>query len=211
MVFPLPDTDDGLLSGQALGTILERLDKSDVCLIGPGLGRSEDIGKLVPAVVAASRIPLVLDADGINAVSGNIDILDEAGCPVILTPHPGEFKRLGGSRDSDRVSAARRFAAKHGCILVLKGHRTVTALPDGTAYINTTGGPAMAKGGTGDVLAGIITALIGQHFPIKDAVLAAVYLHGLSGNICAETLGEYSVVASDIIRTLPKAIKKVTE
>lgn len=211
MVFPLPCTDKGLLSGTALDIILKRLEASDVCLIGPGLGRSDAACKLVPAVLRHSAIPLILDADGINALSGNINVLDEAGCPVILTPHPGEFKRLGGDLTSDRQSAARRFAEKHNCILVLKGHRTVTALPDGTVYINTTGGPAMAKGGTGDVLAGIATSLIGQKFPIKDAVLAAVYLHGLSGDICANTLGEYSVTASDIIRSLPEAMKKVTE
>ncbi len=211
MAFPLPCSDSGALSGPALDVILERLKTCDVCLVGPGLGRSEAVGRIVCELVRQSRIPLVLDADGINALGGNIDILDEAGCPVILTPHPGEFRRLGGDLSSDRVSAARAFASSHGCILVLKGHRTVTALPDGTAYINTTGGPAMAKGGSGDVLAGMITALAGQKFPLKDAVLAAVYLHGSAGDICAERLGEYAVTASDIIRALPEAMKKVTE
>ncbi len=211
MVFPLPCTETGALAGTALDVILERLKTNDICLIGPGLGRSEAVEQIVCTVIRNSTIPLVLDADGINAVSGNIDILDEAGCPIILTPHPGEFKRLGGDLSMDRVHAAQQFASEHGCILVLKGHRTVTALPDGAAYINTTGGPAMAKGGTGDVLAGMTASLIGQNFPLKDAVLAAVYLHGLSGDICAETLGEYSVTATSITRTLPEAVKKVTE
>lgn len=217
MPFPLPCTAEGMLGGLAVYAILERLKKSDVCLIGPGLGRSQAIDDTVFSIIQTSTVPLVLDADGINAVSGNIDILDEASCPVILTPHAGEFKRLGGTiTDSsadvgggDRLSEARRIARDHRCILVLKGHRTITAMPDGSAYINTTGGPAMAKGGTGDVLAGMITSLIGQKFPIKDAVLAAVFLHGLAGDICTETDGDYSVSAGRIIETLPSAIKSV--
>ena len=210
MAFPLPCTDKGALDETALEAVLSRLEACDVCLVGPGLGRSEAVDTIVREVVRRARVPLILDADGINAVSGNIDILDEAACPLILTPHPGEFKRLGGDPAGNRVNEARRFAAAHGCILVLKGHRTVTAFPDGSAYINTTGGPAMAKGGTGDVLAGLLTALIGQKFPLKDAALAAVYLHGKAGDLCAKKLGEYSVTASAIIASLPEAIKHIT-
>jgi NAD(P)H-hydrate epimerase len=106
----------------------------------------------------------------------------------------------------DRLLAARTFAHTHKCILVLKGHRTITAFPDGTAYINTTGGPAMAKGGSGDVLAGMIASLMGQRFPLKDAVLTAVYTHGLAGDMCAAEYGEYSVTAGDIVAMLPKAL-----
>ena len=211
MVFSLPGTLGGALGAPAIDVIAERLKTADVCLLGPGLGRSEPVEAIVRDVVRASRVPLILDADGINALRGNIDILDEAACPVILTPHPGEFKRIGGDLSQDRVTAAREFALGHRCILVLKGHRTVTAMPDGTVFINTTGGPAMAKGGTGDVLAGMITALAGQKFPLKDAVLAAVYLHGLSGNLCAAAMGDYSVTATDIIAALPEAFKQVTE
>ena len=210
MSFPLPCTADGSLAGLAAYAILDRLKKADACLLGPGLGQSQSINEIVGAVLKNSQVPLILDADGINAVTGNIDILDEATCPVVLTPHTGEFKRLGtGLSVSNRLEEARRFAKGHGCIVVLKGHRTITALPDGTAYINTTGGPAMAKGGTGDVLAGMITSLIGQKFPIKDAVLAAVYLHGLAGDMCAARYGDYSVTAGSIISMLPRAIKSV--
>lgn len=216
MPFPLPCSAEGSIGGLAVYAILDRLKKADACLLGPGLGQSQSIGEIVCAVIKNSKVPLILDADGINAVAGNIDILDEAVCPVILTPHEGEFKRLtantstgGGDVSGSRLEAARQFATANGCILVLKGHRTVIALPDGTVYINTTGGPAMAKGGTGDVLAGMITSFAGQKFPIKDAVLAAVFLHGLAGDMCAEAYGEYSVMASTITAMLPQAIKSV--
>ena len=192
---------------------MDRISKSDVCLIGPGLGRTAHIREIVTSALKNSKIPLVLDADGINVVAENIDVLDEAACPIVLTPHDGEFARLAGFLPSDapggRLGAARRFAAEHGVVLVLKGHRTITALPDGSAYVNTTGGPAMAKGGSGDVLAGMITAFIAQRFPIKDAALAAVYLHGLAGDIAARRLGEYSVTASAIIEALPEAMASV--
>jgi NAD(P)H-hydrate epimerase len=208
MPFPLPDSAEGALGGLAVYAILDRLKRADAALIGPGLGRSQALSEIIFSVLRNSAVPVILDADGINAVAGNIDILDEIHAPVILTPHAGEFKRLGGEV-SDRLSEARRFAKEHGCILVLKGHRTITALPDGTACINTTGGPALAKGGTGDVLAGMITSFVGQKFPIKDAVLAAVYLHGLAGDLCENRYGEYSVSAGKLIDMLPEAIKTV--
>lgn len=209
IVFPLPDNNEGALAINAESTIQTHLSSCDVCLIGPGLGRSQEAFDVVRSVLRYASVPLIVDADGINAVSEHIDILDEAGCPLILTPHAGEFKRLGGDINGGRIKSAQDFAVRYKCILILKGHRTITALPDGTVYINTTGGPALAKGGSGDVLAGLITSFIGQKFPIKDAVLAAVYLHGLSGDMCGELYGEYSVTASDIIRMLPEAIKKV--
>ena len=216
MPFPLPENKKGMISTAATKEILERVAKSDVCLIGPGLGRSDDIAELVQAITHSTEIPVVIDADGLNAIAGNIEILNNATCPLILTPHPGEFERLVGdlSEDDedapmDRLSIACEFATKHGCILVLKGHRTIIALPNGIAYINTTGGPAMAKGGTGDVLAGMITALIAQKLPIVHAVAVAVYIHGLAGDMCAEKLSDYCVTASDIIAMLPQAVQKI--
>ena len=208
MPFPLPGDGNGRLAAGAGGEILRRADDCDVCLIGPGLGRSPEITGLVSTVIRTAKSQIVLDADGINAIAGNTGILTEAARPPVLTPHMGEFLRLGGDMSSgDRLSAARGFAREHGCVLVLKGHRTITAMPDGTAYINTTGGPAMAKGGSGDVLAGMIAALIGQKLPIKDALTAAVYIHGMAGDMCAAESGDYSVIASDIIAMLPRATK----
>ena len=208
MPFPLPADSQGKLAANAASDLLHRASQCDAVLIGPGLGRSTDITELVASAIRLSSTPIVLDADGINAIARNTEALDTAECPLILTPHPGEFERLTGAKlGGDRLEAARGFAMAHRCALVLKGHRTIAAFPDGTAYINTTGGPAMAKGGSGDVLAGMITALIGQKFPIKAVVTSAVYLHGLAGDLCAAEYGEYSVTAGDIIAMLPYAIK----
>jgi len=212
MPFPLPDDGSGRLSIAALDAIVSRAAECDAMVIGPGLSRSPGITELVAAVLKLVTIPVILDADGINAISGNIDILDNAAGPVILTPHPGEFMRLGGDLSGgNRLGPAREFAVAHNVITVLKGHRTISAMPDGSAYINTTGGPAMAKGGSGDVLAGMIAALIGQKFPLKDSVLAAVCIHGYAGDKCADEYGVYSPVAGDIINMLPMAAKLFTE
>jgi NAD(P)H-hydrate epimerase len=208
MVFPLPCDEGGRLSLAAQEPLLQRLKTCDACLLGPGLGRSPDLNELTEHLISAAKIPLVLDADGINAVSDNIHVLRKAYLPPVLTPHDGEFLRLGGDLShGNRLKSARDFAEKHRCILVLKGHRTITALPDGRAYINITGNSGMAKGGSGDVLAGIITALIGQHISPETAVPAAVWLHGSAGDLCAEKLGEYGMTPSDMVRMLPYGLK----
>jgi len=207
MPFPLPCDSIGKLSANAASEILRQAQSSDVLLLGPGLGTSSDISELVMSIIRLIKKPIVLDADGINAIASNVDILKQSAGPLILTPHRGEYLRLGGDLTSgNRLNSAREFAHRYGCILVLKGHRTITAMPDGTAYINTTGGPAMAKGGSGDVLAGMIAGLIAQNFPLKEAVTTAVYLHGLAGDMCASEMGEYSVTAGDIISMIPKAV-----
>ena len=207
MPFPLPSDETGHLTAVAIELLLEKCAAMDVCLLGPGLGRSAGVTAVTEALLRTLKIPLVLDADGINAIAGNIDILDEASPPLILTPHPGEFQRLGGDlSNGDRLGAAKHFAKQHRCILVLKGHRTITAFPDGSAYVNTTGSPAMAKGGSGDVLAGIIASFVGQRFPLKDAVLAAVYYHGKAGDLCAGRGSEYAATADDLILALPEVL-----
>ena len=157
-----------------------------------------------------SRPSAVVDADALWALSRDMSVLENAACPAVLTPHEGEFAYLGGLLSGDRVSAARRFAERWGCTIVLKGEGSVIAFPDGNYYVNRTGNPGMAKGGSGDVLTGLMAAMLCQ-LPFRDAVRAAVYLHGLAGDIAAAELGEYGMTPTDIIASLPAALKTVTE
>jgi len=160
VVFPLPEKE-GKLSSEAMESILPMLPATDVLSIGPGIGCSEGTFAEVKAILNSFSGPVVLDADGINVLSGHIDILRERTYPTVLTPHPGEFARIAGQACENRMAAAMKFAADTGTVTVLKGHRTV--ITDGkSTYINTTGNPGMAVGGSGDVLSGMITALIGQ-------------------------------------------------
>ncbi|MDD4714991.1 MAG: NAD(P)H-hydrate dehydratase [Oscillospiraceae bacterium] len=206
MVFPLPAASGGL-SGKAAGRILRRAEQCDAVLAGPGLGQGPGTRKMAAALVKTAKVPLVLDADGLNGLGRNIDKLGKRDAPLILTPHEGEFARLGGDLShGDRIGAAREFAKAHRCVLVLKGHATVTALPDGTVYLNTTGNSGMAKGGSGDVLSGMILALLGQKMEPGLAAAAAVWLHGRAGDLCAQDLGEYGMTPSDLLEAIPKAI-----
>jgi len=200
MVFPLPCDRKGRLTGAAFASVSEKLEKASACLVGPGLGLSPEIDGIVEAVLTSSSVPVIVDADGITAVGRNIDILRRAKCPVILTPHDGEFSRLGGDlAENDRLSAARGFAGEYGVTLVLKGYRTLSAFPDGTVYVNTTGNPGMAKGGSGDVLAGMMLALVGQGIELRQAVTGAVRLHGAAGDAAAAKFGECAMTPSDMI------------
>ena len=213
MPHPLPAGPEGQLSLEAGLAALEQMAGYGVCLIGPGLGRGGGVSAVVRRLLGELRLPVVLDADGINALEGHIDVLDgRRGLLTVLTPHDGEFARLGGDlTGGDRLGAARAFAVEHGCCLVLKGHRTITAFPDGTAWINTTGNPGMAKGGSGDVLSGIILALLGQGLPARRAVPMAVWLHGAAGDWCAGELGEYGMTPSDMVEALPRVLKRQAE
>ena len=209
MPHPLPADPAGGLALEAVREIRMRLCRCGACLIGPGLGRGEGAARLVRRLLKTVTAPIVLDADGINALEGHIDILDGRSALTVLTPHDGEFARLTGRLPGgDRLGEARRFAAAHRCCLVLKGHRTITAFPDGTAFVNTTGNPGMAKGGSGDVLAGMILALLVQGIPEKQAVPAAVYCHGLAGDRAAGELGEYGMTPSDLIGRIPGVLKQ---
>lgn len=190
--------------------LLEKMNGSDGVLIGPGLGRSRKTDVRTLRLIEQVQPPLVLDADGINAAAEHIDVLDtRRGRLTVLTPHDGEFLRLtrGEGIGSDREAAARAFARQHGCVLVLKGHRTITAFPDGETFVNTTGNPGMAKGGSGDVLAGMILSLLGQGLPPQKAVPAAVWLHGRAGDLAATRLGEYGMTPTDLLETIPMAIQ----
>ncbi len=203
MVWPLPDEYD---------RVLEKASACDAVVIGPGLGRGERVEQLVLSLLWDLKCPVILDADGLNNLAGHIDILDKREGITILTPHEGEFARLSGCAlpVEDRVSAACEFAAAHGCTLILKGHRTVTAYPDGSCVVNTTGNPGMARGGSGDALAGMLGALMCQ-FRCESVSAEGVWLHGRAGDLAAADKGEYGMTVTDLIERIPYALKEVTE
>lgn len=206
VVFPLPD-EAGMLSEEAIPEILERLRGCDACLIGCGLGRSEGVRRVVEAVLANAACPVVVDADGINVLQGHIDVVRGAACPVILTPHDGEFARLMGDMPSDdRRRAAWALHERTGATVLLKGHRTLIC-GDDECYVNRCGNPGMATGGSGDVLAGIIVSLLGQGLPPVRAAAAGAWLHGTAGDLCARYLSEYGLLPEDMIGVLPRLLK----
>lgn len=206
IVFPLPCDSAGRLCMASLPVIEQRLDGMDAMLLGPGLGRSDELTQLVQELLGLCRVPLVLDADGINAVAGHIDSLRGCACPVILTPHDGEFARMGGDlKAGDRTCCAMQMARRTQAILLLKGSRTV--ITDGlNTYVNHTGNPGMATGGSGDVLAGMIVSLLGQHIMPLEAAAAAAYLHGAAGDLAAKALGEYGMVPEDLLLQIPRLL-----
>lgn len=205
VVFPLPDAD-GMLCEAAVPVILDRLKSMDAVLIGPGCGQADGVYSVVKAVLESFDGPVVLDADGINALRKNIDILRDRTSPTILTPHPGEFVRIGGVRTGDRVSDAVHLAEALGCIVLLKGNGTV--ITDGSVcYRNPTGNPGMAVGGSGDVLSGVIVSLLGQGIAPLEAAAVGAWLHGAAGDICAQEIGQYGILPSDMLNVLPRLLK----
>lgn len=196
----------GLLSYKAFHKIEEKLSDCNVLALGPGLGRSEQVTRLVCELLLRTEKPVVLDADGINALEGHIDVLDQRrGRVTVLTPHDGEFARIGGCLPkSGRVQAARDFASAHGCVLVLKGHRTVTASPAGNVLVNTTGNSGLAKGGSGDVLTGVIASLLAQGATAVQAAATGVWLHGRAGDLAAKRLTAYGMTPEDVVSALPE-------
>ena len=205
VVFPLQD-EGGKLSAQALPEILERLPKMDAVLIGPGLGQSEGTFAVVKAVLENAKCPVVADADGINVLRTHRDILRGRKYPTILTPHDGEFARIGGVIGEDRMASAAELARELECVVLLKGHRTCVT-DGGTGYCNGTGNPGMAVGGSGDVLAGIIVSLLGQGIAPLEAAACGAWLHGAAGDVCAEEIGQYGMLPTDMLQTLPRLMK----
>lgn len=205
VVFPLPD-QNGQISAEAVPMILERLPKMDAVLIGPGLGQSESTLAVVKAVLEKAVCPVVLDADGINLLAAHRDILRGRTYPTILTPHDGEFIRIGGQISQDRMQTAAEFALEFKCIVLLKGHRT--CITDGeTGYINMTGNPGMAVGGSGDILAGILVSLLGQGISPLEAAASAAWLHGAAGDLRAKKMGQYGMIPTDMLEELPRLMK----
>jgi len=218
MTEPLAETETGTIARTAENRIHELIRGGSpikVLAIGPGISRHPETAEVVRALVTKfkdSPIPMVIDADGLNAFEGHADELDGSGRSLVITPHPGEMARLVGCSiaevQADRIGVARKFAREHNLIVVLKGHRTLVT-GGGEVYVNVTGNPGMATGGTGDILTGMVAGLMAQ-FPgvILFAVLAAVHLHGLAGDVMRETVGEHSLVATDLLQGLPEAFRR---
>ena len=210
VVFPLSDMDNGTLSVDSLTEIRARLKTASACVLGPGLNRSSDLTELVSEIIQGLTMPTVLDADALYALGQNLNILKQSKAPLILTPHEGEFKLLGGILTGDRLNDASEFSIKHSCILILKGHHTIAAFPDGKTIVCPYGNAGMAKGGSGDVLSGILGAML-CNLPIKEAVSAALYIHSAAGDVCAKKYGEYSMTPSDMINYICEITKLMSE
>ncbi len=214
MTVGLPQKN-GVISMEATGKILEYAKKANSMVIGPGIGKSKDIFDIICAVLENFEGTLIIDADGINAISRNIDILKKKRCRVVLTPHAGEMERLTGIKaqeiQKDRGNIAKDFAARFGVCVVLKGKETVIAGEDGNVTINPTGNCGMATGGAGDVLAGVISAFAAQGKGAYDAAVLGAYVHGMAGDIAKEDKGIYGLIAGDVVKCLPYAIKCLSE
>jgi NAD(P)H-hydrate epimerase len=213
MTEPLPETDAGTISAKAENRIQELAQKKSVIAIGPGITQNPETSQLVRALVAKIRIPMVVDADGLNAFDGRTSELNGDGRTLVITPHPGEMARLADCSiadvQADRLGTARKFAREHRLIVVLKGHRTIVVRPDGEAWVNMTGNAGMATGGTGDILTGMVAGMMAQHSKNPfEGVTAAVHLHGLAGDVIRETVGEHSLIATDLLLGLPEAFRR---
>ena len=205
VVFSLPDLD-GKLSAQAIPQIVSRLPNMDAVLIGCGLGQSKGTLTVLKTVLEQATCPVVVDADGINLLAAHKDILRGRPYPTILTPHEGEFARIGGEIGNDRIEAAQALAKDLGCIVLLKGHRT--CITDGkNGYINETGNPGMAVGGSGDLLAGMIVSLLGQGLTPLEAAAVGAWVHGAAGDLCAKEMGQYAMLPTDMLEVLPRLLK----
>ncbi len=205
VVFPLPE-ENGKLGLLSIPEIEKRIPQMDAVLIGCGLGQSCGTQAVVKTVLEQAKCPVVVDADGINVLKAHKDILRGRTYPTILTPHDGEFIRFGGTIGEDRMASAVYFSREWNCILLLKGHRT--CITDGTVcYRNETGNPGMAVGGSGDVLAGIIVSLLGQGIAPLEAAACAAWLHGAAGDICAEEIGQYGMLPTDMLTRIPRLMK----
>lgn len=212
MTRPLPETKARTLSLQALPELVSLIESMDAVAIGPGLSQESQTKQLVRQLLPRVTKPCVVDADGLNALADEPQVLKRLTTPLILTPHPGEMARLirqsAADVQRDRERTAKSFAEQYRVVVVLKGHRTVVANVDGEVYVNDTGNPGMASGGMGDVLTGIIAGLLGQKLSLFDAAWLGVYLHGLAGDLAVADLGQVGLIASDLLDRIPQAIRQ---
>lgn len=213
ITYPQEETKEGTLNIKAFDSLMQLSQKADVVAIGCGLKNHTQVKNLVKKLIKNLDLPLVIDADAINSIADNVSLLKEAKRDIIITPHPGEMARLIKANTnavrSERIKLAKRFSLKYNVITVLKGHQTVVVDKVGDEYVNTTGNPGMATAGAGDVLTGMIASFIAQGLKPFGAAKLGVYLHGLSGDIAASRKGQVSLIASDILECIPKAIEKI--
>ncbi|MBN1446867.1 MAG: NAD(P)H-hydrate dehydratase [Bacteroidetes bacterium] len=214
MTVPCSETSEGSLSLNGYDAILERIDAATVSIIGPGISRQYETQNLVRKLIEHATAPLLLDADALYALSGHLDLLHQSQADIILTPHVGEFARLVSQSkqeiETKRIDIAHTFAVEFGVTLVLKGAPTVIATRDGTVYINSTGNPGMATAGAGDVLSGIIAGFAAQGCPASHAACLGVYLHGLAGDHAKKQVGEYGLIATDLLRSFAEVLRDIT-
>jgi NAD(P)H-hydrate epimerase len=207
MSHPLPETSEASISMEAFPAIENLLGTVSVCAIGPGMSRYQEANAILRFVLEKSRVPILIDADGLNALEGDVAILKDAQVPIVITPHPGEMSRLTGLAveeiQSNRLEIARKYAADWGVTVVLKGNQTVVAGPSGEVFININGNPGMATAGSGDVLSGIILGLMAQGLKPQSAAVAGVYVHGCAGDRAAAITGQRALVAGDLLHHLP--------
>jgi hydroxyethylthiazole kinase-like uncharacterized protein yjeF len=215
MTEPLAETREKTISAEALPRALSLIRGKDALLVGPGISTQESTAEFLRKLIPKVNLPVVIDADGLNILSLRPESLSRLPKPAILTPHPGEFARLAGVSIGDvlanKLELAPAFARKYGLFLILKGYRTLVADPEGRVFINPTGNPGMATGGSGDVLSGMIASLLIQLKDPLQAAIAAVYVHGLSGDVAAQKIGEKALIAGDLIRFLPQALKMMED
>ena len=211
MTLPVAETTAGSIAEAAGPTLWQFLHRANALVLGPGLGTQPETVTCVHTLLRQSRVPVVIDADGLNSLVDHLDVLQSCAVPAILTPHPGEIARLLGTDTAtvqgQRLDIARDFARRYNIYVVLKGAYTVIYAPDGRRWVNPTGNPAMATAGTGDVLAGVIGALLCQGLEPLQAAQCGVYLHGLAGDRVRDRLGYHGLIASDVLEELPYAIQ----
>ena len=211
MVRPFFETKDASLSLMAEKELLSFAERCDAVAMGPGMSQNRETQQLIRSLVMKLKKPMVIDADGINALAGHADTLKKATAGTVLTPHPGEMARLTGSQiehiERSRKDVALAFASEYNTVLVLKGRETVVASPSGEVYVNRTGNAGMASGGTGDILTGMIASFIGQKASPFDAAVLGVYFHGLAGDLAVKEKGPLSLLATDLLQKLPEALK----
>jgi len=215
MTEPLAETAEKTISNSALPRVLELLKGKDALLLGPGISAHPSTAEFIFSLLPKVKVPMVIDADGLNIIAGRPDVLKSLKAPAVLTPHPGEFARLVCRSTADviakRLELVPAFTAEHNVYLVLKGYKTLIAAPDGRILINPTGNPGMATGGSGDVLSGMIVSELIQDKDVLWGTAGAVYVHGLAGDFAAEKLSEKFLTAGDIIKYLPRALKAMRE